>query len=57
VYRFEVAQGFRDDLAHLSDLTSPGIEAFWLVGPVASAKPDSIKAHFLKPFGKKTKGA
>jgi hypothetical protein len=39
VYRFEVSQGFRDDLAHLSDLTLPGGEAFWLVGSVASAKP------------------
>ena len=39
VCRFEVAQGFRDDLAHLSDLISPGGETFWLVGSVASAKP------------------
>jgi hypothetical protein len=36
VYRFEVAQGFRDDLGHLSDLISLGAEAFWLVDFVAS---------------------
>lgn len=28
VYRYEVARGFRDDVAHLSDLISPGGEAF-----------------------------
>jgi hypothetical protein len=32
VYRYEVARGFRDDVAHLSDLISPGHEAFWLPG-------------------------
>jgi hypothetical protein len=39
VYRFEVARGFRDDVAHLSDLISPGGEAFWLVDCLASGKP------------------
>jgi hypothetical protein len=39
VYRFEVARGFRDDVAHLSDLISPGDEAFWPVGSLASDKP------------------
>ena len=39
VYRFEVARGFRDDVAHLSDLISPGGEAFWPVGSLASGKP------------------
>ena len=39
VYRFEVARGFRDDVAHLSDLMSPGGEAFWPVGSLASGKP------------------
>ncbi|RXH42727.1 hypothetical protein XH94_00045 [Bradyrhizobium zhanjiangense] len=39
VYRFEVALGFRDDVAHLSDLISPGGEAFWPVGSLASVKP------------------
>jgi hypothetical protein len=35
VYRFEVARGFRDDVAHLSDLISPrgrGVLAGWLSG-------------------------
>ena len=31
VYRYGVARGFRDDVAHLSDLISPGGEAFWLL--------------------------
>lgn len=39
VYRFEVARGFRDDVAHLSALISPGGEAFWPVGSLASVKP------------------
>jgi hypothetical protein len=39
VYRFGVARGFRDDVAHLSDLISPGGEAFWLVDCLASGKP------------------
>jgi hypothetical protein len=37
-YRFEVARGFRDDLAQLADLISPGGEAFWPVGSLTSAK-------------------
>ncbi|WP_194456374.1 hypothetical protein [Bradyrhizobium sp. CCBAU 53421] len=38
--RYEVARRFRDDVAHLSDLISPGGEAFWPVGSLASVKPD-----------------
>ncbi|MGY3387575.1 hypothetical protein ACVWW6_000166 [Bradyrhizobium sp. USDA 3311] len=39
VYRYEVARGFRDDVVHLSDLISPGDEAFWPAGSLASVKP------------------
>jgi hypothetical protein len=39
VYRFEVARGFPDDVAHLSDLISPGGEAFWPVGSLALDEP------------------
>jgi hypothetical protein len=39
VYRFEVARGFRDDVAHLSDLISPGDEAFWSLGSLALDEP------------------
>ncbi|WP_247542607.1 hypothetical protein, partial [Bradyrhizobium sp. 146] len=38
-YRYEVARGFRDDVAHLSDLISPSGEAFWPAGSLASVKP------------------
>ncbi|WP_247531236.1 hypothetical protein, partial [Bradyrhizobium sp. 162] len=38
-YRSEVACGFRDDVAHLSDLISPSGEAFWPAGSLASVKP------------------
>ena len=38
-YRYEVARGFRDDVAHLSDLISPGGEAFWPVGSLALSEP------------------
>ncbi|WFU41787.1 hypothetical protein QA640_04545 [Bradyrhizobium sp. CB82] len=39
VYRYEVARGFRDDVAHLSDLISPGGEAFWPVDSLALGEP------------------
>lgn len=34
-----VYRGFRDDVAHLSDLISPGGEAFWPVDSLALGEP------------------
>ncbi|MEY9590745.1 hypothetical protein ABIA06_003036 [Bradyrhizobium yuanmingense] len=49
-YRYEVARGFRDDVAHLSDLISPSGEAFWPAGSLASVKPRGQSGIATSPF-------